>query len=236
VTDDSRRLLGRPTGKLRRRPVRHLTKGNTKTGDTIFTFNLPAVLTCPGMSEGCDSCYARRGRWGFATVQAALHRNWNASQDPGFGEWMTREVRRRKANVVRIHSSGDFYDVAYVRQWAQVIYDCPATTFYCYTRSWRRRRLRAAIETHLAPLPNLRLWYSADRSTGLPQDVPAGVRVAWLQLDQDEAVPNTDLVFRIHWLRRRPAKRIGLSLVCVTENGIANARTDCGRCGLCWRR
>ena len=92
------------------------------------------------------------------------------------------------------------------------------------------------IERHLAPLPNVRLWYSADADTGVPTDLPPLVRVAWLQQHDDEPVPQgVDLVFRTYRLRRRPAKRIGLPLVCPTENGSTGHRTDCGRCGLCWK-
>jgi hypothetical protein len=108
-------LLRKPTGKLRQRPRQHLTRGTEKTGPMIFTFNLPAVLTCPGMSAACASCYARRNRWVFSNVQKALHRNWQASREPFFAERMVREIVRRQAQVVRIHSSGDFYDLPYIR-------------------------------------------------------------------------------------------------------------------------
>jgi hypothetical protein len=230
-------LLGRPTTKLRRpRPERHLTRGNDKVGPDVFTFNLPAVLTCPGMSAACEACYARRGRWGFDTVQEALARNWEASREPFFAERMIREIRQRRARVVRVHCSGDFYDLAYVRKWARVIRNVPGVRFYAYTRSWRRPGLRRAIEEQLVPLANLRLWYSADADTGLPDGLPPGVRVAWLMTEAEEVIPDgVDLVFRVHRLRRRPAKRIGLALVCPPENGITEGRIDCGRCGVCWK-
>jgi hypothetical protein len=231
-----RQLLGQPTGKLRRRHRRHLTRGNSKVGPGIFTFNLPAVLTCPGMSAACESCYARRGYWPFANVQATLHRNLQASQDPFFAEHLIREIRQRQARVVRIHCSGDFYDLTYIRRWARVIRNCPDVRFYTYTRSWRLPGLRAAIEEYLAPQANLRLWYSADLDTGLPRRVPPNVRIAWLQEDHDDPVPDeVDLAFRVHRLRRRPARRIGLVLVCPPENGVTGHRTDCGRCGICWQ-
>jgi hypothetical protein len=232
-------LLGQPTGKLRRRRRRqpHLIRGNTKVGDTIFTFSLPAALTCPGATPTClASCYARRNRYKFGSVRARLLANWAASREPFFAEQLIREITERQAQVVRIHSSGDFYGLTYIRRWARIIDHCRWVAFYAYTRSWRVPGLRDAIEEHLAPLGNLRLWYSADRDTGMPEDLPAGVRVAWLQDDEDDPVPGgVDLVFRVHRLRRRPARRIGLTLVCPTENGVTGDRTDCGRCGLCWR-
>jgi hypothetical protein len=237
MTTNDGHFLRRPTGKLRRRRERRLVQGNTKVGPNIFVFSLPAALTCPGATPACLSgCYARRGRYRFGGVRASLLKNWAASKDPFFAEKLIAEIRERHAQVVRIHSSGDFYDLTYIRRWARVIRNCPATTFYAYTRSWRLSGLRAAIEELLVPLPNLRLWYSADADSGMPKDVPPNVRVAWLQTEPDEPVPeDADLVFRVHRLRRRPARRIGLTLVCPTENGSTGDSTDCGRCGRCWQ-
>src|SRR5262249_25663256 len=124
----------------------------------------------------------------------------------------------------------------YIAKWARVIRFCPGTTFYCYTRSANLPGLRAAIEQHLAPLPNLRLWYSADSTVPFPTDLPPGVRVAWLQLRHDEPVPaGADLVFRTHPLRKQASKRIGLTLVCPNEQGLPGDRPTCASCGVCWR-
>ena len=230
----SHRLLVKGSGKLARRPDYILAKGNDKIGDEIFAFNLPAIDTCPGMSTACESCYAQRGRWVFSRVKEALHRNWQASRDSFFAERMIREVRRRKVRVVRIHASGDFYDARYIRCWSQIARNCCKVTFYAYTRSWRLPGLRVELE-HLAALPNVKLWYSADQDTGMPDVLPKGVRVAWLQEDADELVPQeADLVFRVHRLRRLPAKRIGLTLVCPVEQGSGNNTTS-PACGVCWK-
>jgi hypothetical protein len=228
------RLLVKGSGKLARRPNYVLSRGNDKIGGAIFAFNLPAVDTCPGRSAACSACYAQRGRWSFPKVQAALRRNWEASRDPFFAERMMREIRRRRARVVRIHASGDFYDSRYLRAWARVARNCPWVKFYAYTRSWRLPGLREELE-ELATLSNVRLWYSADLDTGVPADPPEGVRVAWLQESHDDPVPEgVDLVFRVHRLRREPAKRIGLTLVCPVEQG-SGTSTTCTSCGLCWK-
>jgi hypothetical protein len=234
MTKSNERRLVKGSGKLARRRDRLLVRGNTKVGEDIFAFNLPPVLSCPGMSAGCGFCYALRGRWVFEGVQKSLARNWAASHEPLFAERMIGEVRRRHVHVVRIHASGDFYSERYVRSWEQVARSCPATTFYAYTRSWRLPGLRTHLE-RLAALPNVRLWFSADADTGVPDGLPPGVRVAWLMLDEGEEVPpGVDLVFRVHGLRRTPAKRVSLSLVCPVENG-AGASTTCSTCGLCWK-
>jgi hypothetical protein len=228
------RLLVKGSGKLSRRPNYILSRGNDKIGTAIFAFNLPAVDTCPGMSAACSSCYAQRGRWVFSKVQEALRRNWEASRDPFFAERMIREIRTRRVRVIRIHAAGDFYSVPYIRAWLRIAQNCPWVTFYAYTRSWRLPGLQVELE-RLAALPNVRLWYSADRDTGMPTNLPEGVRVAWLQVEADESVPEgVDLIFRVHRLRRRPAKRIGLTLVCPVEQG-SGAGTTCTSCGVCWK-
>src|SRR5207244_4362697 len=105
----------------------------------------------------------------------------------------------------------------YVRQWASVAAAAPDTTFYAYTRSWRVPGIREALE-EFAALPNVRLWYSADRDTGLPERVPAGVRVAWLEtLEEEDVPPQADLVFRPHRLRRHANPRVALPLVCPAD-------------------
>jgi hypothetical protein len=228
------RLLVKGSGKLARRPSHILSKGNDKIGQDIFAFNLPPVLSCPGMSAACESCYAQRGRWVFPKVKEALHRNWEASRDPFFAERMIREIRTRRVHVVRIHASGDFYSAHYIRSWRRVADNCRSVTFYAYTRSWRLSGLRAELED-LASLANARVWYSADIQTGVPSDLPEGVRVAWLQEDWSDPVPTgVDLIFRVHRLRRRPAKRIGLALICPVEQG-SGGSTTCTTCGLCWK-
>jgi hypothetical protein len=81
----------------------------------------------------------------------------------------------------------------------------------------------------------VRLWYSADRDTGEPPEVPDGVRVAWLQ-DGEEGPVLSDLVFRVRKLRREPGGRVGLAMVCPHETPAGKERgANCGSCGHCWR-
>jgi hypothetical protein len=211
-----------------------LTKGNDKIGGQVYAFNLPAKVTCPSVSAACDNCYAERGRWRFPAVREALAWNLRASRRGYFVAEMVEELRRRRVRVLRLHSSRDLYDAAYARKWVRVLERSPGVTAYGYTRSWRVPAIRPAL-TELAALPNVRLWYSADEDTGMPEDVPPGVRVAWLLQRNDEAVPaGVGLIFRVHPLRREPLKRIGLTLVCPAEQGREHS-TTCSTCARCWR-
>jgi hypothetical protein len=136
--------------------------------------------------------------------------------------------------VLRIHSSGDFFSEPYAAKWIDILRQSPPVKAYGYTRSWRVPTI-VPVLGELARLSNVRLWFSCDVDTGLPQNVPTGVRVAWLQSDPDEPVPaGVNLVFRPRALRRRPVKRISLALVCPTEQGRGHDGT-CTSCALCWR-
>jgi hypothetical protein len=212
-----------------------LTRGNDKIGGKVYAFNLPAQDTCPGMSDPCRRfCYASRGRWLFRAVREALAWNRQAATRPFFVEELCEELRRRKVRVLRLHSSGDFYSADYVGRWLKVLTRCPWVRAYTYTRSWRLDGIRPVLE-EMAALPNFRMWFSADWDTGMPPGLPPTVKVAWLLTAEDEPVPDgVDLIFRVHRLRKMPLKRIGLTLVCPTEQGREHS-TTCTSCGICWK-
>jgi hypothetical protein len=146
---------------------------------------------------------------------------------------MVDEIRRKGALVVRIHVSGDIYDVPYAQKWLSVFQRCPATKFYLYTRSWRVPEIAVALE-QMAEWENVRIWYSADADTGLPEPVPAGVQVAWMQSSEDDPQLG-NLVFRVRRLRTQPIGRVGLPMVCPHETpGGRHRNVNCGNCGHCW--
>ena len=232
----SRHLLAKGRGKLSERRAHILAKGNDKLGDWIFAFSLAAVRTCPGMTAVCRTeCYARKHRFRYPAVRKALARNLKAAKQDDFAGRIASEIAARNVTVLRIHASGDFFSAAYVRQWTKVASALPEVVFFAYSRSWRVAEIREALG-ELAALPNVRLWYSADRETGLPASAPGGVRVAWLETTADESVPEgVDLVFRPSRLRRRRNPRVPLPLVCPADTSDATRKVTCGSCGCCWR-
>jgi hypothetical protein len=210
-----------------------LTLGNGKLGEGTYVFSLPALLTCPGSTPCCQRhCYALRGRLAIRSNRKRYMANWVATREASFVPRMCREIHRRFVACARIHVSGDFYSAAYIRAWVEIARACPHVRFYAYTRSWRVAKLRPALE-ELARCRNVRLWYSCDKDTGTPDRVPKRVRLAWMMSAEDDTPTRADLVFRVHRLRRTVQKRVGLALVCPTENGITD--TDCGRCRVCIR-
>lgn len=222
----------RASPKARRSRGFLLSKGNEKLGDSIFTFSIPAVSTCPGRTSVCESkCYATRSRFCTKVVIANLARCLEASKQRDFVARMAWEIEARQAETVRLHSSGDLFSAGYARKWLQVIQRCPDVQFYTYTRSWRVPKILPVIED-LSRQPNMRLWYSADSASGIPINVPPGVRIAWLMTSPNDLPPaNADLVFLDYKLRRRGTHFFGPAgvLGCPAET----SRTTCEKCRLC---
>jgi hypothetical protein len=169
-------------------------------------------------------------------VQERLEWCFETSKRKDFAKLVIEEIRRKgSAFVVRIHCSGEFYSSAYVQKWTEIIRCSPHTRFFAYTRAWRVPSIEPSLR-ELAGLDNMRLLYSADRETGEPPCLPDGVRVAWMMVDEDESIPDVDLIFRDYPLRRERRPRIGLSLVCPYDQPRDREfRPNCGTCGFCWR-
>ncbi len=206
-----------------------LSVGNGKLGSSIYHFDLPAVRTCPGRSAVCEqACYATQGRFVFPQVRERLAWCYQQSRRGDFAPRLVQEIRRKGVLVVRLHVSGDFYDAAYAAKWLAVMRQCPRVRFYFYTRSWRVPGIAAVLE-QMAALRCCRAWYSIDHATGVPERVPAGVRLAYLQVTEGERPELVDLLFRVRRLRRQ-----ALPLVCPHETP-QGRETNCGHCGRCWR-
>lgn len=217
---------------------------NSRLGPAIHAYNLPAEPdVCVGSTPACEaSCYAKGFLFG---LQKGRHRH-NLAQSllPSFVGAMIAEVRRGMIQVVRVHTSGDFYDPAYARKWTAVARACAGTTFFAYTRSWRRPDILAELAV-LSGLPNVSLWFSTDRDSGPAPSVPR-VRRAYLlgHGEAEDGVPaDSDLVFRVP-LPRRPghlnayagaAKRSNGVLVCPKEQGVARrVEMTCSSCRICF--
>lgn len=226
------------TAPAARKPRNLLAPGNSKLGLGVFSFTMPAIATCPGRSGRCSRlCYADRGLYQMPSNRRSHLDSYTLSQRDDFPAAMTRAVRRAYAQVVRVHTGGDFYDAAYARKWHAIAAACPATTFYAYTRSWRVAEILPALR-ELAMLPNFQLWFSEDRETGDSPPVP-GVRRAFLVADRLDAmvVPEaSDLVFRdkAHHADGQ-VKRLGGVLVCPFEQSEdLRARVTCASCRICF--
>jgi hypothetical protein len=206
--------------------------GNTKLGQSINTWSLPSVATCPGRSAVCESvCYSNhRGRYRFQAVIERLAWSYQQSLRDDFADRMVSEIRKKGCLVIRVHCSGDFYSQEYAEKWLKIMKACPRPRYYWYSRSWRVPEIAPVLE-QMAALRCCRAWYSIDRETGIPSVVPPGVRLAYLQTQEGEEPELVDLLFVVRRLRRY-ARRMSLPLLCPNEGERAE---NCGDCGKCFR-
>lgn len=224
----------------------YISKGNRKT--ECFSFDLPAIETCPGKTTECSrDCYAANLMRIYTNVDAKYRRNHNIVSHPGFVSYMVETI---PANCqFRIHVSGDFFHVDYVRKWTEIATSRPDVTFYAYTRSWQITNLWTAIRK-LAALPNVNVNLSVDDETGEPKCFQAR-EYRWCYLTKTDNVPDwirhDDIVFRSNHLghkkRRKNAKTKGNPIpalikrlggqVCPLEQGQDIPNFSCAKCMLC---
>jgi hypothetical protein len=167
-------------------------------------------------------------------VRERYARNLVLSRRRDFSRRVLEFLARHQVRLVRIHTGGDYYSVVYSRKWLKIMCRASSVRFFLYSRSWRVPAILAVL-AEMALLPNVRVWFSCDRDTGVPEVVPPGVRLAWLMTAADDLPPRADLIFRVRRLRRLPLARVGQALVCPSESGTPARHTDCEHCGLCWR-
>jgi hypothetical protein len=102
---------------------------------------------------------------------------------------------------------------------------------FAYSRSWRVEKLRPLLFAFGA-VPNVKLWLSANKDSGLPQNVPPGIRVAWLQVDETPP-QGGHLVFQVRKLRRMSLPVV--APICEQELPSGKARgVNCSSCRVCW--
>jgi len=138
-------------------------KGNAKLSKNIYTFSLPAGHSCPFAFECKASADRSTGKIKdgkdqvfrcFAASQEALYTNTRNAR------WYNYDMLRKaktvskmtdlivdslppKAEIVRVHVSGDFFSQEYFDAWMAVARVFSQKKFYAYTKSipyWLERR------------------------------------------------------------------------------------------------
>lgn len=209
-----------------------LQLGNSKLSRGIWHFSITAGVTCPGQTNLCARhCYAKSGRFVFSQTKKRLAWNYTMSKREDFTDKMVDELFRNGVLVCRIHVSGDHFSPGYARKWLDIVRRATHTTFFCYTRSYRVPQIESVLR-EMALLPNMMMWYSAD-AEAQPTEVPEGVRVAWMQTEEDDPVDEADLVFRIRSLRKLPLPLV--TTVCPQETPQGHqSGLNCAVCKICW--
>lgn len=201
------------------------------------TFGLPAgaEYSCGGMTEVCgEICYADRIEDVFPSVKALVLHNWellkDASEDEAFAllddvlsKFVKQSDKRGADKFFRIHWDGDFHRAEYVEAWIRVIRKYDDVQFWAYTRQAFAVRLLS-----LAQLPNLALYFSADRANlavARAMRKTYGVRLAMLGTSFQEGQHMTrEITGRPGGKCPENAGRLPL---------ISTEGSACGRCGLC---
>lgn len=212
---------------------------NSKLGPMIHGWSLPAgrEFSCPGESHLCRvRCYAKAGFFWMPNVKRCHINNFAFSRTDEFADWMLANIRHKFIRAMRVHVSGDFYDLTYVEKWQRIVTAAKNATFFAYTRSWRQDEMLPDL-IRLSQLPNMQLWWSIDRETG-PAPIVRGVRRAYMAIDDVDAelAPNDcDLVFRDQ--RGTVMKKANGVQVCPVEDGVKRqVKITCSSCGICWSR
>ena len=129
-------------------------QGNAKLGKNIFTFSLPAGHACPFANECLSKadkltgkltdgpntqfrCFAASAEAVYPNVRIARWHNFDLLKKLNSNESKDLILASlpKKANIVRIHVSGDFFNESYFLAWLQVAKARPQVLFYAYTKS-----------------------------------------------------------------------------------------------------
>lgn len=128
----------------------HNAKMNGNDKIAFLIFSLPAVMTCPGATGQClHYCYARRDER-FTTTRASRLSNFIMAMREDFSACMIAAIKAEiydsngklkkkyqgRKIIVRVHESGDFYNLEYMRAWFTVAAALPRITFFAYTKSY----------------------------------------------------------------------------------------------------
>ena len=111
-------------------------------------FNVRAVQDCPCRTAGCEAvCYATKGNHVFPSVKASRERSYNESRRADFADAVAYTIRTEKHSgryknavmIVRVHESGDFYSIQYLKKWLTAWYELKnddGVMFVFYTKSF----------------------------------------------------------------------------------------------------
>ena len=95
----------------------------------------------------CSGCYAEKGCYVFAVVQAAQYKRLKAIAHPQWVEAMATLINSKKPDVFRWHDSGDVQDLDHLNKIFEVCRLTPSKRHWMPTRE-------AWIKDHLQDKPN----------------------------------------------------------------------------------
>jgi hypothetical protein len=217
-----------------------LLPGNSKLGSAVWHFSLPAIKTCVNHSGLCAKlCYATKGHYRYASVQQREAINEEMRKQPNWVARVVSQIALHDIRKVRIHTSGDFDSVEYAESWVKIAEKRTETRFWAYTRSWATPEILAVLD-RFSRLPNVSLWHSCDKETGMPPRRKRCKRAYLAVSDTDLPTYKVDLIFRNYRFTKQV--RMGGVMVCPAERQRATKRPDgslpnkttCAQCKICF--
>ena len=188
-------------------------------------FNTRAILDCPFRSAGCEAvCYATKGNHQFPSVKDSRFRSYEESKREDFSNRIEYTIRyhmttkRYKGTVMilRIHESGDFYSVQYLRKWIQIWKNLEdeSVLFVFYTKSFPFFLMLTEEEKEIIR----RMMKSGKLAMNLSIDdtTDARQKLAYLDMVREYPLANTYRVTETS-----------------TEDDDKCDCADCARCGSC---
>lgn len=161
-------------------------KGNKKTGETnsrgeiVLVWNLPPVVTCPGADSCLEFCYNADTRINVFPIESwCVNWFWALNKKDACIEKINNILKCYDNPVVRVHSSGDFFSIDYVKMWVEIANQNPHAKFWAYTRSWKVNDLAEAIQ-RLSQVSNFNLFASINKN----EKSPSGMR--WCFVGEDD--------------------------------------------------
>ena len=117
-----------------------LTNSNSKLGSAIWNFNIPAGLTCGkyATAECMKFCYAKKGHFQFGSTRDCHMTNFEGSKLDSFVNDISNQITDNLNSIkfVRIHGSGEFYNVEYFSKWVSIALKFPKINFIAYTKNF----------------------------------------------------------------------------------------------------
>lgn len=121
--------------------------GNEKLGKNIWDYSLPPVDSCPDSLLCKDDCYAVRYYLQYPNAKKCYDDNFKLCLNDlnAFKMLVINQINKRnnnnrtknKINNIRIHASGDFYNIEYLNAWIEICKTFKNINFFTYSKAFK---------------------------------------------------------------------------------------------------
>lgn len=134
-----------------------VSKGNSKLGN-IYNINLPAIVTCRHDAPCKKKCYANKGTFKFKNVIACYENNLDSFIISPEKTELDILQQLPYMGVVRLHSSGDFVNMDYLKMIVRICNKLPNVKFMAFTKKYEL--INTYVEEYDELPSNLKIIFS----------------------------------------------------------------------------